>query len=47
MKNFPEPVGLETNSLPQDGNKSGNFEYERDVLNFKKDGAKIVKNVMF
>ena len=44
MKNFPEPVRLETKSSLQDGNKSENSDLERDVLNLKKDGAKIVKN---
>ena len=45
MKNLPEPIGLETKSSLQDGNKSGNPDWERDVLNLKKDGAKIVKNL--
>ena len=44
MKNFPEPVRLETKSSLQDGNKSENSDLERDVLNLKTDGAKIVKN---
>ena len=47
MKNFPKPIGLETNSSLQDGNKSENSDWERDVLNLKKDGAKIVKNLFF
>ena len=47
MKNFPKPVGLEINSSLQDGNKSGNSDWERDVLSLKKDGAKIVKNLFF
>ena len=47
MKNLPEPIGLETKSSLQDGNKSGNPDWERDVLNLKKDGAKIVKNLFF
>ena len=44
MKNFPEPIRLETKSSLQDGNKSENSDLERDVLNLKTDGAKIVKN---
>ena len=36
-KNFPEPIGLETNSSLQDGNKSENSDLERDILNLKKD----------
>ena len=47
MKNFPEPIGLETNSSLQDGNKSEISNWGRDVLNLKKDGAKIVKNLIF
>ena len=47
MKNFPKPIELETNSSLQDGNKSENSDWERDVLNLKKDGAKIVKNLFF
>ena len=39
MKNFPEPIGLETNSSLQDGNKSEISNWARDVLNLKKDGA--------
>ena len=44
---FPKPIGLESNSLLQDGNKSENSHWERDVLNLKKDGAKILKNLFF
>ena len=47
MKNFPKSIGLETNSSLQDGNKSENSDWERDVLSLKKDGAKIVKNLFF
>ena len=48
MKNFPEPIiGLETNSSLQDGNKSENSDWESDVLNLQKNGAKIVKNLFF
>ena len=47
MKNFPEPIGLETNSSLQDGNKSENSDLERDVLNLKRNGAKVVKNLFF
>ena len=44
---FPKPIGLESNSSLQDGNKSENSHWERDVLNLKKDGAKILKNLFF
>ena len=47
MKNFPEPIELETNSSLQEGNKSENTDWERDVLNLKKDGAKILRNLFF
>ena len=47
MKNFPEPIGLETNSSLQDSNKSENSDWEREVLDLKKDGAKIIKNLTF
>ena len=40
MKNLPEPIGLETKNSLQDGSKSENPDWERDVLNLKKDGAK-------
>ena len=36
-KNFPESIRLETKSSLQDGNKSENPDWERDVLNLKKD----------
>ena len=29
LKNFPKPIGLETNSLLQDGKKSENSDWER------------------
>ena len=45
-KNFPEPIELESNSSLQDGNKSEISNWEKDVLNLKKDGAKIVKNLI-
>ena len=47
LKNFPEPTGLETNSSLQDSNKSKHSDWERDVLNLKRNGAKIVKNLFF
>ena len=47
MKNFPEPIELETNSSLQDGNKSENSDWEKDVLNLKNDEAKVVKNLFF
>ena len=46
-KNFPEPIGLQTNTLLEDGNKSEISTWERDVLNLKKDGAKTVKKLTF
>ena len=46
-KNFPEPIGFETNSSLQDCNRSENSDWERDVLNLEKDEAKIVKNLFF
>ena len=47
MKNFPEPIGLQTNTSLEDGNKSEISDWERDVLNLKKDWTKIVKNLIF
>ena len=47
MKNFPEPTGLQTNSALEDSKKSEISHWERDVLNLKKDGTKIVKNSIF
>ena len=47
MKNFPEQIGLETNSSLQDSNKSEISNWGTDVLNLKKDRAKIVKNLIF
>ena len=47
MKNFLKPTGLENNSSLQDGNKSENSNWERYVLNLKKDGVKIVKKLVF
>ena len=47
MKNFPEAIGLETNSSLQGGNRSEISNWGREVLNLKKDGAKIVKNLIF
>ena len=47
IKNFPETIGLQTNALLEDGNKSEISTWERDVLNVKKDGGKIVKNLIF
>ena len=43
MKNFPEPIRLETKSSLQDGSKSENSDWE----NLKKDGTKIIKNLVF
>ena len=47
MKHFLEPIGLQTNTSLEDGNKSGISNWEREVLNLKKDGANIVKNLIF
>ena len=47
MKNFPKPIGFESNSSLRDGNKSENSDWQRDALNLKKDGAKIEKNLLF
>ena len=47
MKNFPEPIGLQTNTSLEDGNKSEISNWERDVSNLKKDWTKIVKNLIF
>ena len=47
MKNFPEPIGLQTNTSLEDSNKSEISCWERDVLNIKKDRAKIAKNLIF
>ena len=43
MNNFPEQIRLETKSSLQDGSKLG----EGGLFNLKKDGAKIVKNLLF
>ena len=47
MKNFPEPIRLETISSLQDDNKPENPDWERNVLNLKKDEEKIAKNLFF
>ena len=47
MKNFPEPIGFQTNTSLEDGNKSEISNWEMDLLSLKKDGAKIVKNLIF
>ena len=47
VKNFLEPIGLKTDSSLHDGRKSENSDWERDVLNLKKYGAKIAKNLFF
>ena len=46
MENLPEPIGLETNRS-QEGNRSEISNWGKDVLNLKKDGVKIVKNLIF
>ena len=47
MKNFPQLTGLQTNTSLEDGNKFEISNWKRDVLNLKKDGTKIVKNLIF
>ena len=47
MTYFPEPIGLQTNSSLEDGNESEISNWERDVLNLRKDRAKIIKNLIF
>ena len=47
MKNFPEPIGLQTNTSLEDGNKSEISIWEMDLLSLKKNGAKTVKNLIF
>ena len=47
IMNFLKPIGLETNSSLQNGNKSENSHWEKNLLNLKKDGTKIVKNLFF
>ena len=47
MKNFPEPIRLQTNTSLEDGNKSEIPIWEMDILRLKKDGAKTVKNLIF
>ena len=36
MNNFPESIGLQTNSSLQDGNKSKICNWDRNVLNLQK-----------
>ena len=43
LKNFPEPIGLQINASLEGSNKSEISNWERYVLNLKKDGAKMVK----
>ena len=38
MKNFLQPIGFQNNTSLEDGNKSEISNWERDVLNPKKDG---------
>ena len=47
MKNFLEPIGLETNSSLRDGSKSENSDWERNALNLKKRWAKNRKKNLF
>ena len=47
MKIFPESIRLQTNTSLKDGNKSEISNWEMDLLSLKKDGAKIVKNLIF
>ena len=46
MKIFPESVRLQTNTSLKDGNKTEISNWEMDLLSLKKDGAKIVKNLI-
>ena len=47
MKNFPEQIGLKTNSSLQNANKSEISNSGTDVLNLKNDGAKVVNSLIF
>ena len=47
MKDFPEPIGLQTNTSLEDGNKSEISIWEMDLLSLKKNGAKTVKKLDF
>ena len=47
MKNFPEPIGFQTNTSLEDGNKSEISNWEMDLLSLKKDGAKVVNILIF
>ena len=47
MKNFPELIGLQTHTSLEGGNNSEVSNWERGVLNLKKDGEKIVKSLVF
>ena len=47
MKIFPESIRLQTNTSLKDGNKSEISNWEMDLLSLKKDGAKVVNNLIF
>ena len=47
MKNFPEPVGLQTNTSLEDGNKSEISNWEMDLLSLKKRWDKNRKKLDF
>ena len=47
MKNFPKPIGFETNSSLRGGNKSENSDWQRDALNLKKRWGKNRKKLAF
>ena len=47
MKNFPEPIGLQTNTSLEDGNKSEISNWEMDLLSLKKRWDKNRKKLDF
>ena len=47
MKNFPEPIGLQTNTSLEDGNKSEISNWEMDLLSLKKRWNKNRKKLDF
>ena len=47
MNNFPKPISLGTKTLLQDGSKSENSGWERDVLNLEKRWDKRRRKLVF
>ena len=47
MNNFPKPISLGTKTLLQDGNKSENSGWERDVLNLEERWDKRRRKLVF